>query len=41
MGIEHQKEVPLAAVIGSPIGQSLSPDLHNYWLLKRSPAEIV
>ena len=36
MGIEHQKEVPLAAVIGSPIGQSLSPDLHNYWLVKNN-----
>ena len=36
MDIEHQKEVPLAAVIGSPIAQSLSPDLHNYWLLKNN-----
>ncbi len=36
MGIENQKEVPLAAVIGSPIRQSLSPDLHNYWLHKNN-----
>ena len=30
---QHQN-IPLAGVLGNPIAQSLSPNIHNYWLRK-------
>ena len=34
MRTKQHQDIPLAGVLGNPIAQSLSPNIHNYWLRK-------